>query len=363
MSRQVCGKDPGKARNALEQATLTRLTNGFKGDSSSFPAQGHWGWGCRQCSELSGSSVGPGWAPGPRCWGDGCFTASARGSSRVLWAVHRGLRAGAFPLSRLPSCLTAFKAPRGSRKARGAPRPEWRPPDSVSGLSSGGTGSEKPPTKPAGPAPSARPATEAAAGTTCVTEVGRHVGALGRLSPPAPASEPLSRSPSRPRPPAPWGTAASGTPPPPPRASPVGAPARHTLPSGCSEFGMKQTKRRNLKQLKDGCSGRAAGRAVFLMSAHPSPTPVLVPAATPRGSTPSPAPDSRPPPPAQAKQRFQQLCTWHPLSVGPSGQFHSLPAPVNNPLLSCGEPLTAGALASSSFPGGARLGHGPGVGG
>lgn len=45
------------------------------------------------------------------------------------------------------------------------------PPDCLC-LSSGGTGLERPHTKPAGPVPSARPATEVAARTTCVTEVG-----------------------------------------------------------------------------------------------------------------------------------------------------------------------------------------------
>lgn len=90
-----------------------------------------------------------------------------------LDSVHRrgsGQVPSPFTPSFLPDRVWGPEAPERREKP---PRAlAWRPPDGVSGLSSGGTGSEKPPTELAGPAPSARPGMEAAAGTTCVTEVG-----------------------------------------------------------------------------------------------------------------------------------------------------------------------------------------------
>lgn len=98
-----------------------------------------------------------------------------------------------FPLhgAHLPPLPTVSSGPewaQGRREERSLGPHVVVPPDSVSGLPSGGTGSERPRTEPAGPAPSARPATAAAAGTTCVTEVGNDFKTVSpRAAPPRPA--------------------------------------------------------------------------------------------------------------------------------------------------------------------------------
>lgn len=163
------------------------------------------------------------------------------------------LRAVASPP--LPSTHTLLPPLDGPGRGRGgAPGPRVAaPPDGVFGVSAGATGSEKPHTKPAGPAPSARPATEAAVRTTCVTEVGsdfeaapsgcplclwvkRENGTLksrrplpllvqpcvvGRSPPPVPGFSP----------PAPWGHGAA-----------LACPLRRPLPWPHAELGAGRTR-------------------------------------------------------------------------------------------------------------------------
>lgn len=151
----------------------------YKGDPGSFPVQWHLGLrgGLTVFSLCKGSNRGR----------YGARAVLAHTPTRGVVALHsvslefsrlsvlrRDLGQLLFPFPRhtassLPECVCSpdSKWPQERRKERSV-----IPPDGVSGLSSGETGLERPHTETAGPALSARPATEAAARTTCVTEVG-----------------------------------------------------------------------------------------------------------------------------------------------------------------------------------------------